>query len=544
MKRKLIAILLTGAMLTSLTACGAKDGDDATPAADGNQSGTQAGTTVQETGAGDTAAGADYHDILGDTGITIVVNGTLTTTLDNGQEDFRKQWEEAVGIPLTIQQMDHSGYTDAIGRLFASGDYPDAMIMSASMFKQYAPTGILWDMADAYDNADFQSRMILPEINKNLKDSEGRLYGFAPAYGNGCVTYVKQAWLDAVGMNIDDIKTYDDYYAMLKAFHDGDPDGNGQNGDTYGVVAPGFIGTDAPYINYLPEFWQDAYPSILQGEDGVWYDGFQTEETKAALARLRQGYVDGCIDPESLTAQTKTAREKWFSNNQTGSSGVFVYWAGSWYETLTDNFIKNDVDPNIVQLPPIAEVGAYINKEAPVWVIIDSGDPARNQAVFDALFETMMDGDVVQTLWTYGAEDVHWSTHAEEFVTNPGTENEKSYSYEEGEFHLKPSPNDPNSVWKKNHIDPALTVCELTNGYSSQTELAAAGNKFFTENSVDAPVSPVSETFTNESGTIYDAKLAVITKVVVEGGDIDEAMQGYQDTVGSIIDQCLAELNQ
>ncbi len=541
MKRKFISILLAGTMLMSLTACGATGGDETTPAADSNNTGT---TAAPETGAADSAAKADYHDILGDTGITIVVNGTVTTTLDNGQAEFKEQWEEAVGIPLTIQQMDHSGYTDAVGRLFASQDYPDAMIMSASMFKQYSPTGILWDMADAYDNADFQSRMILPEINKNLKDSEGRLYGFAPAYGNGCVTYVKQAWLDSVGMDINDIKTYDDYYAMLKAFHDGDPDGNGVNGDTYGVVAPGFIGTDAPYINYLPEFWQDAYPSILQGEDGVWYDGFQTEETKAALLRLRQGYVDGCIDPESLTAQTKTAREKWFSNNQTGSSGVFVYWAGSWYETLTDNFIKNDVDPNIVQLPPIAEVGAYINKEAPVWVIIDSGDPVRNQAVFDALFETMMDGDVVQTLWTYGAEDVHWSTHAEEFVTNPGTENEKSYSYEEGEFHLKPSPNDPNSVWKKNHIDPALTICELTNGYSSQTELAAAGNKFFTENSVDAPVSPVSETFTNETGTIYDAKLAVITKVVVEGGDIDEAMQGYVDTVGSIIDQCLAELNQ
>ena len=540
MKRKLISILLAGAMLMSLTACGAKGGDETTPAADSNNTGN---VVNPETGVSDTAE-VDYHDVLGDTGLNIVVNGTLTTTLDNGQAEFKEQWEAAVGIPLTIQQMDHSGYTDAVGRLFASQDYPDAMIMSAGMFKQYAPTGILWDMADAYDNADFQSRMILPEINEGLKDSEGRLYGFAPAYGNGCVTYVKQAWLDAVGMDINDIKTYDDYYAMLKAFHDGDPDGNGVNGDTYGVVAPGFIGTDAPYINYLPEFWQDAYPSILQGEDGVWYDGFQTEETKAALLRMRQGYVDGCIDPESLTAQSKTAREKWFSNNQTGSSGVFVYWAGSWYQTLTDNFIKNDVDANIVQLPPIAEVGAYINKEAPVWVIIDSGDPVRNQAVFDALLETMMDGDVVQTLWTYGAEDVHWSTHAEEFVTNPGTENEKSYSYEEGKFHLKPSPNDPNSIWKKNYIDPALTICELTNGYSSQTDLAAEGNKFFTENAVDAPPAPVSETFTNETGTIYDAKLAVITKVVVEGGDIDEAMQGYVDTVGSIIDQCLAELNQ
>lgn len=72
----------------------------------------------------------------------------------------------------------------------------------------------------------------------------------------------------------------------------------------------------------------------------------------------------------------------------------------------------------------------------------------------------------------------------------------------------------------------------------------AAGNKFFTENCVDAPSSPVSETYTNESGTIYDAKLAVVTAVVVDGGDVDAAMQTYVDTVGSIVDQCLAELNQ
>ena len=547
MKRKLVSMLLTVAMVASLAACGGAD--DAAPAAEGSDSGTQTETAAKDEQAPAESATETPGSSTGDAyqldKITMVVDGNLSATLDSGQAEFEKQWEDAVGVDIQIQQLDHSGYPDAVGRLFASGDYPDVMIMPADMFGQYLPTGMLWDMTEAYDNADFQSRMLLPAINEAVKEKgNGRLYGFSPTYGNGCVTYVKKAWMDALGISVDDIKTYDDYYTMLKRFHDEDPDGNGINGDTYGVVAAGFIGNEAPYINYLPEFWQDAYPSILQGDDGVWYDGFQTEETKAALARLRQGYVDGCIDPESLTAQTKTAREKWFSNNQTGSSGVFVYWAGSWYETLTDNFIKNDVDPNIVQLPPIAEVGAYINKEAPVWVIIDSGDPARNQAVFDALIETMMDGDVVQTLWTYGAEDVHWSTHAEEFVTNPGTENEKSYSYEEGEFHLKPSPNDPNSVWKKNHIDPALTVCELTNGFSSQTELAAKGNKFFTENSVDAPVSPVSETFTNETGTIYDAKLAVITKVVVEGGDIDEAMQGYVDTVGSIIDQCLAELNQ
>lgn len=547
MKKKALSLLLASAMVVSLAACGSSDAGTTatdTPAADNTTSAPAADAPAADAATDAPAADVDYHEILADTGINMVVNGTLTATVDAGQAEFKQQWEDAVGVPLTIQQLDHSGYTDAVGRLFAGGDYPDVIVMSADMFKQYAPTGLFWDMASAYENADFQERLTLPGINEALKDDEGHLYGFAPTYGNGCVTYVKKAWLDAVGIDINDIKTYDDYYAMLKAFHDGDPDGNGKDGDTYGVVAAGFVGNEAPYVNYLPEFWQDAYPSILQGDDGVWYDGFQTEETKAALLRLQQAYADGCIDPETLTASTKIAREKWFSNDQTGSSGVFTYWAGSWYQTLTDNLIKNEVDAELVQLAPIEEVGAYLNREAPVWCIIDSGDEARNQAVFDAFIETMMDGDVVQTLWTYGAEGVHWSTEAESFATNAGTDNEKKYEYADGEFHLKQSPNDPNSVWKKNHLDPALVVCKLTNGFAAQTDLAAEGNKFFTENCVDAPISPVSETFTNESGTIYDAKLAVITKVVVEGGDVDSAMQTYVDTVGSIVDQCLAELNQ
>ena len=548
MKKKALSLLLASAMVASLAACGSKE---ETPAADNSAAANTdaaASTEAANTDAANTdAAAADTAESTYDLKeINCVVNGTLTATLDNGQADFEKQWEDAVGVDLVIQQLDHSGYVDAVGRLFAGGDYPDVMIMSADMFKQYAPTGLLWDMADAYENADFRSKVTLPKINESLKDSEGHLYGFAPTYGNGCVTYVKKAWLDAVGINAEDVKTYDDYYNMLLKFHNEDPDGNGVTGDTYGVVAAGFVGNEAPFINYLPEFWQDSYPALVQDENGVWYDGFQTEETKAALLRLQQAYADGAIDPETLTASTKIAREKWFSNDQTGSSGVFTYWAGSWYQTLTDNLIKNDVNEELVQLAPIAEVGSYLNREAPVWVIIDDGDGdnAREQAIFDAFIETMMDGDTVQTLWTYGAEDVHWSTKAESFTTNADDpEKKKDYSYEEGQFHLKQSPNDANSVWKKNALDPALLIRPLDNGFVDESELAAAGNKFFTENCVDAPASPASETYTNETGTIYDAKLAVITAVVVEGGDVETAMADYVSSVGAIVDQCLAELN-
>lgn len=540
MKRKVLSLFLASAMVLSMAACGGDSAADGSVSSDASSSAEASSSEVVE----------EYNLEK----ITCVVNGTLTATLDNGQADFEAQWEEAVSeklghdIDLVIEQLDHSGYVDAVGRKFASGEYPDVMIMSADQFKQYSSTGLLWDMADAYDNAEFQSHLTLPAINENLKDSNGALYGFAPTYGNGCVTYVKKAWLDAVGINADDVKTFDDYYNMLMAFHDGDPDGNGVNGDTYGVVAAGYLGNEAPYINYLPEFWQDAYPAIVQDENGTWIDGFQTEATKNALLRLQKGAADGAIDPETFTASTKIAREKWFSNEQKGSSGVFTYWAGSWYQTLTDNLVKNNVDSELVQLNPIEEVaavGGYLNREAPVWVIIDDGDgnDAREQAIFDAFIETMMDGDTVQTLWTYGAEDVHWSTKAEEFVTNAGTDKEKTYSYEEGTFHLKQSPNDPNSVWKKNALDPALVVCSLDNGYADQSELAVAGNKFFTANCIDAPASPSSETYTNESANIYDAKMAVISSVIVEGGDVDAAMETYVNTVGATVETILAELN-
>ena len=156
-----------------------------------------------------------------------------------------------------------------------------------------------------------------------------------------------------------------------------------------------------------------------------------------------------------------------------------------------------------------------------------------------------MDGDTVQTLWTYGAEDVHWSTKAESFVTNAGTDKEKAYTYEEGQFHLKQSPNDPNTLWKKNHLDPALVVCPLTNGFVQTGALADEGNTFFLANCKAAPTSPSSEILTGYSGDIYDAKLAVVTAVVTQGADVEESMQKlYVDVVGSMIEESLADLNK
>lgn len=534
MKKKVLSILLAAMMVAATTGCGADSGSQSsqsvsTPATSQN---------TESTAASDSGSAPYQLD-----SITFVVDGTFNASVDAGQADFIKQWEDAVGIKLKINQLDHSSYTDGVGRLFAGGDYPDVILLNASMYAEYAKTGLLWDMTEAYENAAFQERMLIPEVNESIR-IDGKQYGLATGLGGGCVSYVKKAWLDAVGIDESTITDWDSFYNMLKAFTTQDPDGNGKN-DTYGVAAAGFVGTDAPYTNYLPQFWQDSYPSFTSDENGVWYDGFNTDATKAALTRLQQAYADGVIDPESLTMGTKDVREKWWSSNQAGSFGVFTYWAGYWNDNLVNNMEKNGIDSGLVRLAPIEGMSGYLNREAPVYCIIDDGDgdDSREQAIFDAFFETMLDGDTVQTLWVYGAEDVHWSTHAETIVTGEG-ETEKTYEYPEGEFHLKKNPIDPNSLWKKNAIDPSSMICSFTNGYETATDLTQECNAFFAANSIDAPRSASCDAITNYGGSINDIKNKVISEVIVNGGSVDEWMQYYEKESADMVQEILSELNQ
>ena len=119
-------------------------------------------------------------------------------------------------------------------------------------------------------------------MNEALKDENGRLYGFMPTYGNGCITYVKASWFELYARktdgidSIEDIDTFEEYYEMLKYFSE---DNNS------GVIAAGFLKDDEPYIDMLPEFWQDAYPEFyVDGPE--WVDGFTQQATIEALDRI------------------------------------------------------------------------------------------------------------------------------------------------------------------------------------------------------------------------------------------------------------------
>lgn len=158
--------------------------------------------------------------------ITIMVDGTVTTRA-NDRDAFEKKWEELTGIELEIIQPDHDAYYDVIGQTFASGveNWPDAMILSSGYYSGYAEEGALWDMTEAWNNSELKAsgRVTGEEVIENMK-LNGRLFGFPITRGNGCITYVKKAWLDNCGLEAPE--TYEEYINMLKAFKEGDPDNN------------------------------------------------------------------------------------------------------------------------------------------------------------------------------------------------------------------------------------------------------------------------------------------------------------------------------
>lgn len=546
MKKKVLSVLLATAMVASLAACGGGSDTPSTGSSEASSGSSQAASTTEEK----PAATYDLKQIK------IMVDGTLNLTEETGLKEFEEKWEELVpGVDLVINKPDHSNYAEALTLALAGTDKPDVVLMPAAMYSQYASFGnVLWDMTEAYENADFQSSLNAKKVVNDGNYVNGKMYGLSPASGNGCVTYVKKAWLDNLGVSVDDIKTYDDFYNLLVRFSTEDPDGDGKDGNTYGIIAPGLISNEAPWTNYLPEFWQDAYPALMQDENGTWVDGFQSEETKAALERLRTAWEAGVIDPDTtvFAGKTKETREKWFGNDQAGTAGMFAYWAGTWRQNLTNNLSKNGVDTEVVQLNLIQEMPGFLDRKAPVWVIMndtsldEATNNARGQAIFDAFFETMLDGGDVQVLWTYGVEGMHWSMAAETVVVAPDDpEKRKETTYEEGQFHMLPGITDNTALYSKNHIDNILAIRDLPAEYSASasSELAVESSAAFYAHAISAPALPSSTTYAVQSAVITDAVNVAVNAIVKDGVSYDDAMATYKANAGSVVDTVLAELN-
>lgn len=451
--------------------------------------------------------------------ITVMVNETLLTR-ENGQDAFIARLEEMTGCEIEIIQPDHTAYYDEVGQAFSSNRWPDVVLLGSTYYAGYASEKILWDMTEIYEQSKLKERI----ENQNLIDAlriNGLLYGIPSTRGNGCVTYVKKAWLDRVGM--DTPTNFEEYMEMCRAFTVGDPDGNGVDGDTYALSAPGLMGSEAPYTNYLPEFYQDANPSFYRDDDGVWHDGFAEQPMRDALQRLQDAYTEGLLDKETLTNSTSDCRNKFFEDR----FGVFTYWAGSWENTIRESLIANGLDGELVVLPPLWEDGFYVERMTPCWCITEACE--NPEAVFHQFIEPMLDGGDVEFLWTYGVEGVHWSVDAEEI---------SGRTYQSGEFHMRESMETEGVPYTKVYIDPGLALVPLTDSTIPDPTKIILGEDakesldMFFQNCRMADLLISTEEMIQYNRNLLKLKNEIIAKVVMGSMSVEEGMEKFEKDRG------------
>lgn len=381
MSKKIIALLLTLAMVLSLAACSSSSSSttdgDTTSGTDDSGSSTSALTWKSADEFEDDAAAGETDDrafMKFPETVTVHFAGTQSatdTTLPEGdslgnnqytrylEETFNIGWEADWTVGST------SDFNQKVSLAIASADLPDALVFSDRNYMvKAAEAGLLADMHDVFD--DYSSK----QVKEIMDTTGGRAYENCTYDGVFCalpnvtvdtdgvyIYFIRQDWLDQLGIEVP--KTVDELFAAGKAFMDAGLSPKygvaavGQNSRTYSNFLNSSnlsYGFDAVYSA------MGAFPGyFLKDESGEIYYGTNTSEMRDALEKLAGYYADGIINPEMGTTDNAGAEIA------DGTCGIFM---GPWWDLGYGNgdSYKNDPTADWQAYPLYTDDGKWVVK--------------------------------------------------------------------------------------------------------------------------------------------------------------------------------------
>lgn len=205
-----------------------------------------------------------------------------------------------------------SNYEDRFNITLGSTDLPTIMLASKSpSFIQAARDGAFWDITDYID--DYENLSQLNEIIRNNISIDGKIYGLPRTrpLGREAVS-IRKDWLDNLGLEMPE--TIDDFYDVLKAFTNDDPNGSGEN-DTYGLVVSEYEG---PWN--VMQTWFGTPNQWGIDDDGNLYPHFEAPEYREALAFFKKIYEEGLVNEDFAVMDPS----HWSDPVVNGEAGVMV----------------------------------------------------------------------------------------------------------------------------------------------------------------------------------------------------------------------------
>ncbi|MBB3112142.1 putative aldouronate transport system substrate-binding protein [Paenibacillus phyllosphaerae] len=218
----------------------------------------------------------------------------------------------------------------AYNLMLASGSLPDLISYYISDLNSIGSEDALAPLNEYIDKFAPNFKKFLEEnedVRKAITAADGNIYTI-PSVADGTAStgwFIRQDWLDK--LNLQSPTTVDQYYEVLKAFRDQDPNGNGKKDEVPYMQRDNVVGA----YSLLP-LW-DAYHSFYIKENKIVFGPYE-DQFEIGISNIAKWYAEGLIDKEIYTRAK--ARETLLGNNTAGSTHDWFASTSNFNNSLKD----------------------------------------------------------------------------------------------------------------------------------------------------------------------------------------------------------------
>ncbi|MCB2053676.1 MAG: extracellular solute-binding protein [Geminicoccaceae bacterium] len=318
---------------------------------------------------------------------------------------------------------------EAMNLLLAKGDMPDIVggHLIQQPVNQYGPEGAFLPLNDLVEEhaphiqAFWDSH---PGLQEAISSYDGNYYyiPYLPDGEFGRAWYIRQDWLDKLGL--EQPTNVDEYYEVLKAFRDQDPNGNGLKDEIP------YFARQWEEVNRLLNLWDarssgsDTYHDFYVNDEGKVVHPYALEAYRDGIAHIAQWYEEGLIDPEIFT-RGSSSRDYLLSENLGGSTHDWFASTSGYNQALADKIEGFNFIPF---LPPESAGGVRMeeHRRIPIkpdgWAISYTNEhPVETIKYFDFWFT-----EEGRLLANFGVEGETWDMIDGEPVFKPEVLNSDS----------------------------------------------------------------------------------------------------------------------
>lgn len=225
-----------------------------------------------------------------------------------------QELEEQCNMDVNWTTISGDGADEKLNLMLASSkELPDALFsgLSTTQIATYAEKGILRPIEDLIDGGYAPNlKKILderPEVRKAITMPDGHIYA-CPAINQDkdpvqtTTLNINKDWCDKLGVDVNSIKTIDDFKALMERFVKEDPNENGEAdeiGFTFEPVNPYHVWNGDANFSAMWGVFVDYEPVMVK--DGEVICSVVQPEYKEYLKWFRDMYGAGLIDKEVFT---------------------------------------------------------------------------------------------------------------------------------------------------------------------------------------------------------------------------------------------------